>query len=96
MVRKITESAEYKEMLRRSLFIGISDGSRIDLFRRSKREISNEQVFPSYHISEKKALDMISELKKAGFEGKFNSLFLIDDFTASGKSYFRQEGERCQ
>ncbi len=91
LVTRITESKEYKEVLRRSLFIGVSDGSRIDLFRRSKREISNEQVFPSYHISVGKAADMIGELNKAGCEGKFNSIFLIDDFTASGKSYFRLE-----
>jgi hypothetical protein len=90
LVRKIVESPDYIEMLRRSLFIGISDGSRIDLFRRSKREISNEQVFPSYHISPTKADDMKKELNKL-FKGKFNSIFLIDDFTASGKSYFRIE-----
>lgn len=89
-VRKIVESKDYKEILRRSLFIGISDGSKIDLFRRSKREISNEQVFPSYYISQSKAEDMLKELNKQ-YEGKFNSIFLIDDFTASGKSYFRLE-----
>ncbi|HRE95518.1 MAG TPA: hypothetical protein PK637_02060 [Flavobacteriales bacterium] len=91
LVAQITGSKEYSEMLRRSLFIGVSDGSRIDLFRRSKREISNEQVFPSYYIEAGKAADMIKELNEAGHEGKFNSVFLIDDFTASGKSYFRQE-----
>lgn len=90
LVRKIVESQDYKEMLRKSLFIGVSDGSRIDLFRRSKREISNEQVFPSYYISKPKADDMIKELNKT-HQGKFNSVFLIDDFTASGKSYFRLE-----
>lgn len=91
-VRKIVASKEYKESLRKSLFIGISDGSRIDLFRRSKREISNEQVFPSYHISQAKAEDMLKELNKNHL-GKFNSIFLIDDFTASGRSYFRLENE---
>jgi hypothetical protein len=92
-IKEIILSSEYKESLRKSLFIGLSDGARIDLLRRSKVEISNEQVFPSYHISEKKAIDMISELSKAGFNGKFNSVFLIDDFTASGKSYFRVEND---
>ncbi|MEN9998007.1 MAG: hypothetical protein RI922_997 [Bacteroidota bacterium] len=91
MVKKISESEEYKKLLRRTLFIGLSDGARIDLFRRSKKEISNEQVFPSYHISREKVKDMISELEKANCTGKFNSVFLIDDFTASGTSYFRSE-----
>lgn len=90
LVKKIIGSPQYKEVLRRSLFIGISDGSRIDLLRRSNGKISNEQVFPSYYISEPKAKDMIDELNKE-YEGKFNSIFLIDDFTASGKSYFRLE-----
>ncbi|MDI9342507.1 MAG: hypothetical protein QM534_18190 [Sediminibacterium sp.] len=94
LVRKIVESADYKEILRRSLFIGVSDGSRIDLFRRSKREISNEQVFPSYYISQPKAKDMIEELGKSYEDSKFNSIFLIDDFTASGKSYFRIENDK--
>lgn len=90
LVKKIIGSPQYKEVLRRSLFIGISDGSRIDLLRRSNGNISNEQVFPSYYISEPKANDMIAELNKE-YEGKFNSIFLVDDFTASGKSYFRLE-----
>jgi hypothetical protein len=34
---------------------------------------------------------MIKELHKDYQNGKFNSIFLIDDFTASGKSYFRLE-----
>jgi len=91
LVNQITESKEYKEMLRRSLFIGVSDGSRIDFFRRSERKISNEQVFPSYYIEAGKAADMVTKLNEDGYEGKFNSVFLIDDFTASGKSYFRVE-----
>lgn len=90
LVRKIVESKDYEEMLRRSLFIGVSDGARIDLFRRSNNEISNEQVFPSYYISRSKAEDMINELNKF-YKGSFNSIFLIDDFTASGRSYFRFE-----
>jgi hypothetical protein len=37
-----------------------------------------------------KAVDMVKELNKV-YEGKFSSIFLIDDFTASGRSYFRLE-----
>jgi hypothetical protein len=90
LVNQIIGSPEYKELLRRSLFIGLSDGARIDLFRRSKMEISNEQVFPSYYIEADKSDDMIEKLNEEYSGKKFNSVFLIDDFTASGKSYFRQ------
>jgi hypothetical protein len=89
-VRKIVCSKEYKEIVRRSLFIGVSDGAKIDLFRRSNSAISNEQVFPSYYISVEKAGDMIKELNRE-YKGKFSTIFLLDDFTASGKSYFRME-----
>lgn len=89
-VKQLYSSKEYTELRRRSLFLGASDGSKIDHLRRSSG-ISNEQVFASYYISSEKIKDMLKELKKAGFEGKFNSVFLIDDFTGSGLSYFRTE-----
>lgn len=89
-VNFIYKSKEYKELLRRSLFLGASDGSKIDQLRRSSG-ISNEQVFTSYYISSEKIADMLKELTNSGHNGKFNSVFLVDDFTASGLSYFRSE-----
>lgn len=88
LVNQITKSTTYKVMLRRSLFIGLSDGSRIDQLRRSYTRISNEQVLTTYTISDDKVADMIEELKKSKIKEKFNTAFLIDDFTASGTSYF--------
>ena len=87
-VNRITDSEEYKDTLRRSLFIGLSDGSRIDQLRRASA-INNEQVLLTYDVSKEKTNDMLRELKKSGYAGKFSSIFLIDDFTASGISYFR-------
>jgi hypothetical protein len=99
-VRNIGESNEYKRALHKSLFIGLSDGSRIDQFRRSGR-INNEQVSTTYHISKAKAEEMLKELNErlanektstsSEADEKFNSLFLIDDFTASGVSYFKPD-----
>ena len=89
-VKKLYESPEYKEIKRRSLFLGISDGAKIDQLRRSSG-ISNEQVFSSYYISKEKGDDMLAELHKDGFPGKFNSVYLVDDFTGSGLSYARTE-----
>lgn len=91
-VRKIFRSTHYKIILRRSLFIGLSDGAKIDQLRRSSIRISNEQVLSTYSISADKANDMLKELKKSGVKAKkFNTAFLVDDFTASGTSYFRKE-----
>jgi len=91
-VNKIVKSTTYKVSLRKSLFIGLSDGSKIDLLRRSTPRISNEQVLATYSISEEKRKDMLDELKKEKINSKFNTIFLIDDFTASGTSYFRKSG----
>ncbi len=93
-VRKIINHQEYKNVLKQSLYIGLSDGSRIDQFRRACG-INNEQVSPTYQINDEKAKDMLSELnKESTADIKFNSIFLIDDFTASGISYFRPEEKK--
>ncbi|MCH8903424.1 MAG: hypothetical protein IIA45_05870 [Bacteroidetes bacterium] len=89
-IRTITNSAEFALNKRKSLFIGLSDGSKIDHFRRCNN-ISNEQIYLDYRISESKIKELINELKKDTGETTFNSIFLIDDFTDSGKSYFRTE-----
>lgn len=89
----IINTPEYKEYSRRSLFIGLSDGSRIDQLRRNCG-LDNEQVIPTYQINNDKVIDMLSELHKLYPEKTYNSVFLIDDFTASGTSYFRLEGEK--
>lgn len=88
LVNRIINSKEYDETRRSSLFIGLSDGSRIDQLRRVSK-LNNEQVLQTYHVSKDKTEDMLDELMKAGYAGRFNSVFLIDDFTASGTSYFR-------
>lgn len=89
-VKKIGESKEYAEIKRKSLFLGISDGAKIDQLRRLSG-ISNEQVFSSYYISVEKKNDLLKELENEGLSGKFNSVYLIDDFTGSGLSYARVE-----
>lgn len=90
LVRKIICSNQYKTITRRSLFIGLSDGSRIDQLRRYSG-LNNEQVIPTYQIGKEKVEDMKAELKKSNVTDSYNTVFLIDDFTASGTSYFRQE-----
>lgn len=89
MVAKIHGSHIYNSVKRKALFLGLSDGAKIDQLRRSA-SLHNEQVFSSYHISEEKRLDLRKELESSLEEGaKFSSVFLVDDFTASGLSYLR-------
>ncbi|MBS1773931.1 MAG: hypothetical protein JST82_13820 [Bacteroidetes bacterium] len=91
---KIHNNSVYKEVKRQSIFLGLSDGARIDQLRRFAK-LDNEQVFSSYHISSEKIRDLLEELKKKlDKDCKFTTVFLIDDFTASGLSYLRpEEGE---
>ena len=91
LVTKILNDPLYTNNLRMSLFIGLSDGSRIDQFRRGA-SLNNEQVIATYTISDEKILDMLSNLQKEIPGSKFKTIFLIDDFTASGKTYCRPDG----
>ena len=89
-IRRIINTQEYKNNLRKSLFIGMSDGSKIDLLRRTSN-IDNEQVLTTYFISNTKQVELLKDLQEACPNSKFTSIFLVDDFTASGKSFFRKE-----
>jgi len=53
--------------------------------------LDNEQVLTTYFIDNEKIKDLQNELKSNCNEEKFSSIFLIDDFTASGTSYARFE-----
>lgn len=93
----------YKYFRRKTLFLGLSDGAHMDYFRRQNSDLSNEQVFVHYDFSNEKAADMLKELREDSEilsvedcynleqRGSFLSFFLIDDFSASGKSYIRKE-----
>ncbi|MEO1167928.1 MAG: hypothetical protein AAFW97_04360 [Pseudomonadota bacterium] len=87
-----TPGAEaFDRLLRRSLFIGLSDGSRIDTLRRANAgRISQEQVIPMMNIGDEKWLDLAKKIRERNSEDKaFEHVFLIDDFTASGTTFIR-------
>jgi hypothetical protein len=101
-VNQIVGSEEYRILLRRSLFLGMSDGARIDEFRRvNTGKISHEQIYQTYELSDTRALKMQKELvddfpslfkRPAKDEEKtFERLFLLDDFSASGTSYLKYD-----
>ena len=80
---------------RSALVIGLSDGAHTDILRRSAG-FNNEQVLTNYYPDGKKLKDMLGGLRKdgkmAGIENPFfRRIFLIDDFTASGKSFIRYD-----
>jgi hypothetical protein len=86
--------AAYKRLLRQTLFIELSDGARIDVFRRANAgTISNEQIVTAPRINEDKWGELLEDLRKdlADKEARFTFVFLIDDFIASGTTLLRQE-----
>lgn len=93
-VKQLAEHDVMKRIQRASLYVAMSDGARIDYFRRQNLEINNEQILPSYEASAEKIANVTKKLKKQlGDSSKFECLFLIDDFAASGKTLLREEGE---
>jgi len=81
---------KFSHYLRRCLFVGLSDGAKIDFFRRHNIDVSQEQVLPYYRTSAKDYIKALRE--ESGDESdKFWAVFLIDDFTGSGYTLLRQD-----
>lgn len=104
VVTRIIQSTEFRVLLRQSLFLGLSDGAHTDIFRRKNVPIiSYEQVYQTYEISEERADNMLYELRSdlATILGRepnrneicFRMVFLLDDFSATGKTYLREGKE---
>jgi hypothetical protein len=104
---KIAHSQQFKELKRRCLFLGLSDGARMDRFRRTNNdELSNEQIQPYYELPNEKVRGLINDLRKdlaiirngshtllKDEDVTFQTIFLLDDFSASGVSMLRADGE---
>ncbi|HTF28594.1 MAG TPA: hypothetical protein VK625_07100 [Flavitalea sp.] len=105
-VAKVVSSANYKKLIRQSLFCGMSDGARIEIFRRANTGIiSHEQIYQTYELSDDRAGKMKEELGSDladilesenidEADKKFKRVFLLDDFSASGTSYLKYNTEK--
>lgn len=89
-----TEAFEryFRETLRRCLFIGLSDGAKIDFFRRHNVELSQEQVLPYYRTPDEEYVGRLRD-DTGDPEAVFWAVFLIDDFTGSGYTLMHEERE---
>ena len=78
--------------MRRTLFLGLSDGARMDTFRRlNEGRVSNEQVLIATQMSDPKWTDVLNKLREdeKNPEARFCRAFLVDDFVGSGKTLLR-------
>lgn len=95
-VGRIAASPEFRRVQRQCLFLGLSDGARIDVFRRANRELSTEQIVLTHELAATRVGDLLEALAKdlggAAEETvggpRFRTIVLIDDFSASGTSYY--------
>jgi hypothetical protein len=97
---QIDASPVFRELRRRSLFLGLSDGARIDAFRRSSLDLDNEQVHAQYELSLEKLRSMHGDLTKAlrtlgrdTAPATFRLVFLLDDFAGTGTTMLRREDD---
>lgn len=98
-VGKIAGSQAFRIRQRQCLFLGLSDGARTDVFRRSNSPaLSHEQVLQTYEISGGRVANLLRKLGEAlsslrggaivsPEERRFRTIVLLDDFSASGTSY---------
>jgi hypothetical protein len=91
-IAKLVESVEFKRIQRASLYVALSDGARIDYFRRQNLDISNEQVLAAYYVADEKVRDVRRDLRNdlSDDSAKFECLFLLDDFFGSGRTLLRE------
>jgi hypothetical protein len=87
--------ADLIALRRKSLFMALSDGARIDEFRRANVGIlSNEQIVVATQLDGSKWRDLLKELRKdQGASATFEEIYLIDDFVASGTTLLRFDEE---
>lgn len=98
-VKRIRTSPVFKEIERNTLFLAMSDGARMDAFRR-KNALHNDQVSVSYELDPRKWARMHKSLGEGHASPEalehlfFENIFLIDDFSGSGNSILRiKDGE---
>lgn len=98
LIRSTKKSIQVLEDLKnRTLFVALSDGARIDYFRRATCGLlSNEQILSAYEISETKWDDLRQELimRTGDKSAVFETIVLMDDFTASGTTLLRQKDKQ--
>jgi hypothetical protein len=87
-------AAAYDTLLRRTLFVGLSEGAHLDIVRRANSGIiSNEQVLLTTYVDREKwdklLKDLRADLQDAG--AKFRIVYLIDDFVGSGTTFLRKD-----
>ena len=93
-----TSARDVEKRLRRQiLFMGLSDGARIDTIRHANSGLlSNEQFVQGTQVDTEKWRDLLENLHEdlKDESARFRLVYLIDDFTATGTSFLRCDEEK--
>lgn len=96
-IRTIVASDEFRTLRRKTLYLGLSDGARLDRLRRASPELSHEQFWLSPELGAH-AVDTMAEklgeaIEKQGLTGpaQFRRVVFVDDFYGSGSSLLHRK-----
>lgn len=96
-ISTVLESLEFRVLQRRTMFLGLADGARLDQFRRANRALVHDQFCVTAEPPKRVAEGFRKDLKKwlgdagSNVEPTFCHFVLIDDFTGSGFTALRQD-----
>lgn len=88
-----------ERLRRQTLFMGLSDGARIDGLRHSNVGLlNNEQLVVSTQLDTEKWQDLVGQLEDAleDKQAKFRLIYLIDDFMGTGTSFLRYNEQKAK
>ncbi len=86
-----------KRLRRQTLFMGLSDGARMDTIRHANSGLlSNEQFVQGTQVDTEKWKDLLDNLREdlCDPKARFRLVYLVDDFTGSGSSFLRFDNEK--
>ena len=81
-----------ERLRRQTLFMGLSDGARIDTIRHANAgRLSNEQLVGNTQVDSDKWKDLLENLRDDQKDQRacFRIVYLIDDFSGSGSTFLR-------
>jgi hypothetical protein len=85
-------AGEFERLKRKTLFMGLSDGARIDIFRHAnERVLANEQIVVAAQLDTEKWQDLLEKLREELNDpiAKFGLVYLVDDFMGTGTTFLR-------
>lgn len=100
-VGQLVASSAFRVMQRQCLFLGLSDGARIDAFRRANRDLNHEQIWQTHELSPDRVKELMAKLLEHAQQidqsvtspTHFRTIVLLDDFSASGSSYILKKAD---